>query len=248
MFRFSFSSKSNADPSHLDVQHQGQIFRVAFRRRSTARKIILRVSSVTGEAALTVPPRVDVATAQLFIEDYGGWLATRLARIPERIPFLKGAVIPYQGVPHLITHWSSSPGLTQIADRSDGAKILAVAGNEAGIARRVRLFLHKNAQKNLEEAVQYYCAKIGLQAHTITLRDTKSRWGSCSSKGNLNFSWRLILAPPVVLDYLAAHEVAHLREMNHSPRYWRLLNSLCPHVEEAERWLKKNGTSLHRYG
>ena len=80
------------------------------------------------------------------------------------------------------------------------------------------------------------------------MRDTKSRWGSCSASGCLNFSWRLILAPPFVLDYLAAHEVAHLKEMNHSRRYWATLRKLCPHTDEAERWLKRHGTELHKYG
>jgi predicted metal-dependent hydrolase len=80
------------------------------------------------------------------------------------------------------------------------------------------------------------------------VRDTKSRWGSCSARGNLNFSWRLILAPAFVLEYLAAHEVAHLKEMNHSPRFWRLVHGVCPKTIEAERWLKRHGTELHRFG
>ena len=82
----------------------------------------------------------------------------------------------------------------------------------------------------------------------IAIRDTKSRWGSCSSTGTLSFSWRLIMAPPLVLDYLAAHEVAHLKELNHSNRFWTLLHELCPATDEAERWLKRHGAELHRYG
>jgi predicted metal-dependent hydrolase len=96
--------------------------------------------------------------------------------------------------------------------------------------------------------VKTYAAAIGQAPTRITVRDTRSRWGSCTAQGALNFSWRLILAPPVVLDYLVAHEMAHLREMNHSARFWSLVGSICPNVDEAERWLKRNGASLHRYG
>jgi predicted metal-dependent hydrolase len=249
MFRFDAPLLNRKpDPAYLDIEHQGQIYKIAFRRRKAARKMILRVSSATGEAALTVPPRVDVQTVQIFAQNHSGWLALRLAKLAPRIPFSKGAIIPYRGLPHTITHWSSAPGITQVFETAEGENILAVAGTETGIARRVKLFLQKQAKVALEEAVKHYSRKIGIHPRTITLRDTKSRWGSCSSKGNLNFSWRLILSPPFVLDYLAAHEVAHLREMNHSPRFWHLLNYLCPHVEDAEYWLKKNGASLHRYG
>jgi predicted metal-dependent hydrolase len=114
--------------------------------------------------------------------------------------------------------------------------------------RRVRDFLEREAKRDLQAAVARHTAALGIPARRITVRDTRSRWGSCSAKGYLNFSWRLILAPPFVLDYLAAHEVAHLKEMNHSPRFWREVHALCPRTEEAERWLKRHGTDLHRYG
>jgi predicted metal-dependent hydrolase len=96
--------------------------------------------------------------------------------------------------------------------------------------------------------VKRYCARLGVVAKRITVRDTTSRWGSCSARGALSFSWRLVLAPPMVLDYLAAHEVAHLRELNHSPRFWRLVKLACPQTDEAEEWLKRHGSDLHRFG
>jgi hypothetical protein len=116
------------------------------------------------------------------------------------------------------------------------------------VARRVRDFLEAEAKRDLSAAVKRYTARLGVDASRITVRDTKSRWGSCSAKGALNFSWRLILAPPFVLDYLAAHEVGHLKEMNHSSRFWRVVHGLCPRTDEAEDWLKRHGTELHRFG
>jgi predicted metal-dependent hydrolase len=106
----------------------------------------------------------------------------------------------------------------------------------------------REARRDLSQSVAVYATRLGQRPARVTLRDTRSRWGSCTARGELNFSWRLILAPPVVLDYLVAHEMAHLREMNHSPRFWALTHELCPHVDEAERWLKRHGSELHRYG
>ena len=79
----------------------------------------------------------------------------------------------------------------------------------------------------------------------MTFKDTRSRWGSCTSDGRLAFSWRIVMAPPYVIDYLAAHEVAHLAEMNHGPRFWTACRRLCPRTDEAKAWLKRHGTMLH---
>jgi predicted metal-dependent hydrolase len=116
------------------------------------------------------------------------------------------------------------------------------------VARRLREFLEREARRDISAAVKHHTANLGVPAKRITVRDTKSRWGSCSSSGALSFSWRLILAPPFILDYLAAHEVAHLKEMNHSHRFWRVVRQLCPGMEEAEKWLKRHGSDLHKFG
>ena len=126
--------------------------------------------------------------------------------------------------------------------------MLSVSCDAAHVARRVRDFLAREAKRDLTEAIERYAAQLGQRPVRVTLRDTRSRWGSCTARGELNFSWRLILAPPTVLDYLVAHEMAHLREMNHSPRFWALVHALCPHTDAAEAWLKRHGTGLHRYG
>ena len=132
--------------------------------------------------------------------------------------------------------------------RDSGEKILCVAGGVEFTDRRVHDFLKREARKELHKAAQAYADALGVRVKRVSIRDQSSRWGSCTSAGSLSFSWRLILAPPFVLDYLAAHEGAHLEELNHSPRFWRLVKRLYPDFERAKAWLDAHGTELHRYG
>lgn len=240
--------KRQPDPDRIEVVHAGQPYPISVKRRANARRMTLRVSQATGEITLTLPERVDFASGRSFAENHGGWIAARIARRPAAVPFEPGQSVPLRGVPHRIVHWSKARGLTHATADRDGAPIIAVAGEPAHVARRVKDFLRRLALEDLEQAVARHTAQLGIPARKITIRDTTSRWGSCSSQGHLNFSWRLILAPPLVLDYLAAHEVAHLKEMNHSHRFWALTHKLCPRTEEAEAWLKRHGAGLHGYG
>ena len=134
------------------------------------------------------------------------------------------------------------------AGRKRDGPLICVSGELPHIARRVADFLKREARKDLEAAVARHAARLSVKPRGVVLRDTASRWGSCSSTGRLNFSWRLILAPPYVLDYLAAHEVAHIVHMNHSPLFWKLTRRLFPETERAEAWLKTHGAALHRFG
>jgi predicted metal-dependent hydrolase len=237
-----------ADPIQLDVNHAGHQFQVALRRRSTAKRITLRVSNATGEVVLTVPERTEFRTAQRFLDSHGDWILTRLANVPKRVAFEPGASVPLRGVPHKVVHLAKLRGATQAMRDFKGDPVIVVSTEAPHVPRRVREFLEHEARKELTAAVQRHTAALGVTAKRITVRDTTSRWGSCSARGTLSFSWRLIMAPSFVLDYLAAHEVAHLRELNHSHRFWRLVFDLCPRTEEAERWLKNHGSQLHRFG
>ena len=123
-----------------------------------------------------------------------------------------------------------------------------MAGDADFTERRVHDYLKREARKDLHKSSLEYAEELGVRVKRVSIRDQSSRWGSCTSAGSLSFSWRLILAPPYVLDYLAAHEVAHLVEMNHSPRFWRVVARVCPSVERAKNWLDTYGNDLHRYG
>lgn len=236
------------DPDSLVVRDGGSTYEAALRRRPGARRITLRVSSATGAIALTLPARASIASAQAFLDAHAGWIAARVARLPERLPFTPGTVVPLRGVPHRIVHRPGARATTQAARDEAGDAVVAVSGGLDAVPGRVRRFLVAEAQADLAASVARHTAALGTVTARVTLRDTRSRWGSCSSTGALSFSWRLILAPTLVLDYLAAHECAHLKELNHSHRFWRIVHDLCPATDEAERWLRRHGTELYRYG
>ena len=208
----------------------------------------LRVQGTTGEVVLTIPSRASLAAAQGFVDQQAGWIATRRARLPDRVPLSPGETIPLRGEPHLIVHDLSVRSRTTLGRTPCGPPTITVGGTPEATAGRIRRFLGKEAAIDLGKSVETYAGRLGVDVARVTLRDTRSRWGSCSSRGTLSFSWRLILAPPVVLDYLAAHEVAHLVELNHSARFWKTLRDVCPGTDEAETWLKRHGSGLHRYG
>jgi predicted metal-dependent hydrolase len=236
------------EPSTIEVRQAGETFAVALRRRPGLRRMTLRVSSATGQILLTIPEHATFASARSFAEAHGGWIAARIARVPERVGLFPGSLVPIRAIPHRIEH---RPDLRVVARQGvDEAEqpVLSVSGQEEAVPGRVRRYLTGEAGRDLRAAVAKHAAALGIPARRIAIRDTTSRWGSCSSTGTLSFSWRLIMAPPLVLDYLAAHEVAHLKELNHSNRFWTLLGELCPATEEAERWLKRHGAELHRYG
>ncbi|MBB3809788.1 M48 family metallopeptidase [Pseudochelatococcus contaminans] len=235
-------------PESLNVVHHGATFIVRLRPQTGAKRFTLRVSMATGEAVLTVPANADVTVVRRFLDGHAAWIAQRMQTVPQRIPFEAGALVPLRGEEHRIVHWSAVRGSVKVERDSAGSPIIAVSGEAPHLPRRVRDFLQREARVDLSAAVKRHTAALGVPARSITLRDTRSRWGSCSSQGRLNFSWRLVMAPPMVLDYLAAHEVAHLREMNHSDRFWRLTYQLCSHTDAAEAWLKRHGSGLHRYG
>src|ERR1700757_643643 len=236
------------EPSTLVISHGSQFFTIRVRRHRRARRYTLRIHPTDREAILTMPPRGTIAEARDFAKMHGGWIAARLGRLPKAAPFQPGTVIPLRGVPHRIVHRAGERGTVWTETRDSGEKILCVAGGVEFTDRRVHDFLKREARKELHKASLDYADALRVGVRRVSTRDQWSRWGSCTSAGSLSFSWRLILAPPFVLDYLAAHEVAHLVEMNHSPRFWRGVARVCPSVGRAKRWLDTCGNDLHRYG
>jgi hypothetical protein len=244
---FPFGRPARIEPDHVVVTIEGRGVRVAIRRSARARRYGLRLPATGGDPVLTLPAKGRMAEALSFVERHKPWLATRLARRLAPIAFCDGAVIPLRGRPTPILHRPERRG-TAWVDVIDGVEHLCVAGDIAHVARRVRDFLIREARRDLATAVEAHAGRLEVKVASITLKDTKSRWGSCTATGRLAFSWRIILAPPSVLDYLAAHEVAHLREMNHSTRFWRHVRATCPGMEAARLWLKQHGMTLHAYG
>ncbi len=248
MPRHALLYRRPSEPLAIEVVFDRSIYLVRLRRHRQARRYTLRIQSATREVVLTIPPRGTLTEAREFAQKHGAWIAARLDRLPKAAPFADGVIVPLRGVPHRIVHRRIMRGAVWTESETDGAQLLCVAGNAPHIDRRIGDFLRREAKRNLEAASLHYADALGVHVKRIAVRDQNSRWGSCSTSGALSFSWRLILAPPFVLDYLAAHEVAHLLEMNHSARFWRLVQKLCPDHERAKVWLDVHGTDLHRYG
>lgn len=223
-------------------------YELAVVRHPRARRYTIRVRDAYRDIVLTMPKRGNLAEAHNFAQRNVAWIASKLARLPEIVPFADGEIIPFRGVPHRITHQPCARGTVWIETDDSGNALLCVAGSVSHISRRVTDFIKREAKKALTEASRTYAAKIGVSFGKIGLRDSASRWGSCSESGSLSYSWRLILAPDFVLDYLAAHEIAHRVELNHSDRFWNLLDSMMPERQRAEAWLAAHGNALHRYG
>jgi hypothetical protein len=213
--------------------------RVHLRRSARARRMSLRVSRLDGRVTMTMPPGVPLRAAIAFAEERAGWIRGHLAEIgrPELVGL--GSVLPVEGrrctvVTARRSALRPASGEIAVADRA-----ASVPGTVAGLIRAL-------ARERLTAASDAHAARLGRPYRRITLRDTRSRWGSCTEAGALMYSWRLAMAPPDVLDYVAAHEVAHLAVMDHSPRYWDVVRQLCPGFEAHRRWLREHGQDLHR--
>eukprot|EP01037_Dinobryon_pediforme_P002543 gene2543-2582_t len=249
LFRFTKRLISDTQPvrTEIFVTHEAETFRIELRRSAQARRYTLRLRPSKQDLVLTMPQRGSVRTAQDFADRHRGWIVEKMQRLPQNIPFIAGSAVPLRGEVHHIVHGKEKRGLVRPIRPESGPE-LHVFGEAAHIPRRVSDFFRREARKDLAAAVAKHSAALKLPVRSISLKDTRSRWGSCSSRGALNFSWRLIFAPPHVLDYLAAHEVAHLKHMDHSDAFWAVTRQLCPDMDVAERWLKQHGAGLHRYG
>ena len=239
--------RRTSEPKGITVAFDGEIYPVRLRRHRQARRYTLRIHAASRDVVLTMPPRGSIKQAREFAQKHGGWIAARLRRLPDAVPFEHGILLPLRGVDHRIDHRKGQRGTVWV-EPGDGEPRLCVAGATPHVSRRVRDYLKREAKRDLETASRAAAQVLGVAIGRVSVRDQSSRWGSCSSTGVLSYSWRLILAPEFVLDYLAAHEVAHLIEMNHSRRFWRLVEKICPDMGRAKAWLDAHGADLHRYG
>jgi predicted metal-dependent hydrolase len=217
---------------------------VLIRVSRRARRVGLRIDPVGRNVELVLPRGVSPSSGLRFLAAKREWVAARLAALPQPVPFAEGAIVPVLGVPHRIQR-ECAPFLPPVRI-IDGE--IRVRGEPAHFARRVRDHLIVAARDELAPRVRRLAAQIGREVQRVSVRDTKSRWGSCSGDGNISFCWRLIFVPEPVLDYVVAHEVAHLAEMNHGPRFWRLVESLAPGRSDARRWLSRHRDRLLSYG
>lgn len=214
--------------------------RLLLRRSTRARRYSLRVSRLDGRVTLTMPTRASEARALDFAREKASWIRQRLAERPDEVLVRHGTILSVEGAqlevtPAVRSRLAFGEGEIQVSTRA-GSVAAAVSG-----------LLKTRARERLASASDRHAEAIGQSYTRLTLRDTRSRWGSCSAEKALMYSWRLILAPPDVLDYVAAHEVAHLAEMNHGPRFWATVERLRPDYRPHRAWLRQHGEDLHRF-
>jgi predicted metal-dependent hydrolase len=217
--------------------------RVEWRRSLRARRVSLRIDPTGGAVVVTLPARATRKAGMALLMGHADWVANCLAALPELITFTDGAIIPIGGIPHCIRHAPSARGAAFLLDQQ-----LHVTGAPDVLSRRVRDFLRQEARRRLGALVAAKSGLLGITPKRTTIKDTTSRWGSCAPDKSLALSWRLVMTPPFVQDYVVAHEVAHLRHMNHGPKFWAQVDELTPHTRAAIPWLRAEGARLLRIG
>lgn len=227
----------------LAVQLGGLEAMLLVRRNPRARRSSLRISA-DGEGVIVVlPGRKRLEDGVAIAREHAEWIRDRLQALPRRVPFADGAVLPVHGRPLVVRHIQGQPA--RVWETGD---MLVVGGEAESISRRIEAWLRGEARRVLTERAAAQAQSLARCPSRISIRDTRSRWGSCSSTGVLSFSWRLILAPPEVLDYVVAHEMAHLAQRGHGPEFWRIVAQLTGDVDAGRAWLRRHGRDLFRYG
>ena len=212
---------------------------VTLRRSARARRLSLRVSRLDGTVSLTLPARAPEREALAFLREREAWVRGHLAQVAPARAVAEGALVPVEGRDCRVV---VAPGRAALRE----GELRVAPGRPPG--PQVRALLKARARDRLVEASGRYAVRLGRPHGPITLRDTRSRWGSCASSGALSYSWRLVMAPPEVLDYVAAHEVAHLEEANHAPAFWAVVARLFPGYAAPRAWLRREGSALLRFG
>jgi len=216
---------------------------VAWRRSPRARRVSLRIDPREGSVVVTLPTRASRGAGMALLIDHADWVSDRLAALPDALPFADGVEVPLCAVPHRIRHRPDARGGAWVEEGE-----IHVTGRLEFLPRRVRDLLRAEAHRRLTQLTAEKAAQVGRPVKRVTVKDTSSRWGSCAPDGAIAFSWRLVMAPEFVQDYVAGHEAAHLRHMNHGKRFWALVDKLTAHRTEAIAWLHENGSALLRIG
>jgi predicted metal-dependent hydrolase len=243
---FLFRKTPQEIPQSTALVLDGRPVTIAVRLSARARSYRLTVPH-HGDPVLTIPKSGRWPEAQGFLERHRGWLEARVRRAAPQTAFADGEMLPLRGVPHRIHATGRLRGRVEVSE-IEGELCLLVPGEAAHIARRLTEWLKAEAQRDLAERSDVHAATLGVVVKSVSMRSQSTRWGSCSSTGSLNYNWRLILAPPHVLDYVAAHEVAHLVHMNHSAQFWAATRQALPDMERGKAWLKTHGKVLMGYG
>ena len=235
-------NKLNSNSTSLDLPN-GKKTIILIRRSKKSHRLKIRMLPGIGQVELVLPDYLQLKDGLLFLKQKICWISKQLETHPDPIPFCDGSIIRLFDQPLQIYHVTETGSDVWC----DGQKLM-VAAPKKELSRAISDWYKREAGCTLKTIVDEKTALLGLGYSRLTIRDTKSRWGSCSGSGHLSFSWRIIMAPRFVSDYIVSHEVAHLKEMNHSETFWNIVRSLSNNVDEGRSWLRLNGYRLHSYG
>ena len=241
-------STANADAKDLFPFRDEDDPRIVYKLSDRARRISLKVNTAEREVSVIVPGIRALSKAKKFARDQQDWIDVQLESLPPPMPFLPGGHILMRGELYELI---SPPGRGRPKVNHERRIINVPSPDAESFPGRVRRFMIREAREELEAASHFYADKLGKRIGKVSVRDTSSRWGSCITRkgeGHISYSWRLISAPPFVLDYVAAHECAHMIEANHSKAFWDVCDSINDDVKKAKKWLRKNGAHLHAVG
>jgi predicted metal-dependent hydrolase len=233
-------ARTDEIPEYLQVGEE--VLPLVIRRHHRAKRICLRYNPTDHAISLTLPRYTHVQAGLSFLTQKSEWLLETLQGAPRKKHLKPGVVIPLMGDRIRIRHDAKQHHAWVLHHGT-----LTIGGDRDDFDKRMAEAIKKIAKREISKLATRHAKKVGRHIHRISVRDTRSRWGSCSSAGNLSFSWRLVFAPTEVFDYVVAHEVAHLRHMNHGARFWNLVSILCPDYEVAKAWLRLHGRELYRY-
>ncbi|MGA0394695.1 MAG: M48 family metallopeptidase [Rhodospirillales bacterium] len=226
----------------ISLDLEGRIVPLTIRRHPRARNIILRIEPSTGPI-VTVPWHTSYEEGIDLARQKQAWLLRQIDSMPSRIAFIHGARVPLLGIERTVCHDPESRRPVTVTDTE-----YQVSGQIEHMARRLTDWFKQEARRVISERVEEKSLLLGKPYRRIAIRDTRSRWGSCSEDGSLSFCWRLVMLPEMVLDYVVAHEVAHLKDLDHSPAFWQTVSTLTPKTEQAKAWLKVYGEKVFYYG
>jgi hypothetical protein len=215
--------------------------------RPRARRVSLRIDTLRGEALAIAPSQSRLPTALAFARERSQWIIERLKARPPASPYAPGGSVPLRGVETPLSS-AGGAGAARLRPGEGGPEIVSGGEGEA-FSRRVERLLRREALADLTARTEAHAQALGLPMPRVAVADPKSRWGSCTpARGTIRYSWRLVLAPPQILDYVAAHEVAHLVHADHSPRFWAVVQRLYGDHRPARAWLRANAAALHAVG
>ena len=217
-------------------------FEIKVVKSTRASKLILKIDNRERIPVLTIPKYCSNKKAVEFVRSNKQWIDDCLQKLPLIRKFIIGEQISLFGKKYQIEHCPTSRFGVQIED-----SVIKVSGQQEFLHRRLTDFIKQKAKSRFLQKSQKLAAKIDCHINEVFIKDTKSRWGSCSNRNNINYNWRIALAPDYVIDYLIAHEVSHLKHQDHSENFWNCVAKLCPDYQKGREWLKNHGKELYLY-